>query len=191
MLKARLNKDKNAICEVIDYDAKIASYEKDYQLELSRNSCDDDTINIILNKPEDERSELEKQKVELRNSIDDELATKKKSLEEDYYDFEADDPSSVEAGEYDDLQPYIEVVDKKVYQRFKVIKNLAYKINAKISSLEAELSSTDYIIIKSYEAKITMSDAPYTDEYLTQITTQRQEIRDKINELQELLKTAN
>ena len=65
-------------------------------------------------------------------------------------------------------------------------KNLGL-INDKIQFLKSELGSTDYKIIKAYEAKLSMSDAPYTQDELDKIIAERQALRDKINELEGLL----
>ena len=88
------------------------------------------------------------------------------------------------------METYVEVKDNIVHQRFKIVKNTVRKLNAAIESLKERLSSTDYIIIKSYEAKVMMQDAPYSDEFMTKTTEERQKIRDEINRLEELLKTA-
>ena len=63
-------------------------------------------------------------------------------------------------------------------------------INEIINENKQHLSSTDYIIIKAYEAKVMMQDAPYSDEFMTKTTEERQKIRDEINRLEELLKIA-
>lgn len=62
------------------------------------------------------------------------------------------------------------------------------KVNKKIKKLKDSLASTDFIIIKAYEAKLSMSDAPYSQEQLEKITQERQALRDRINELEELIK---
>lgn len=190
MLKAKLNEDKKTIYEVVDYESKLSQLKKNYDLSLIENSVDDETINTILAKVEDKRTISDLRKIVLRKNLEDEYNSNKENIETNYLEYKADDISDLDLGEFDGIQPYIEVKDNIVYQRFNVIKNSSTKINETISTLKTKLSSTDYIIIKAYEAKVTMQDAPYTDEYMTQITEERQKIRDEINRLEELLKTA-
>ncbi len=190
MLKAKLNEDKKTIYEVIDYEVKLSQMDKDYKLSLVENSVDDETINAILSKSENKRTVSDLRKIVLRQNIDSTYKLNKENLEADYLEFQADDFRSLELGEYDEIETYVEVKDNIVHQRFKIVKNTVRKLNAAIESLKERLSSTDYIIIKSYEAKVMMQDAPYSDEFMTKTTEERQKIRDEINRLEELLKTA-
>lgn len=190
MLKAKLNEDKKTIYEVIDYEVKLSQMDKDYKLSLVENSVDDETINAILSKAENKRTVSDLRKIVLRQNIDSTYKLNKENLEADYLEYQADDFRSLELGEYDEMETYVEVKDNIVHQRFKIVKNTVRKLNAAIESLKERLSSTDYIIIKSYEAKVMMQDAPYSDEFMTKTTEERQKIRDEINRLEELLKTA-
>lgn len=189
MLKAKLNEDKKTIYEVIDYEVKLSQMDKDYKLSLIENSVDDETINAILSKAENKRTVSDLRKIVLRQNIDSTYKSNKENLETDYLEFQADDFRSLELGEYDEMETYVEVKDNIVHQRFKIVKNTTRKLNAAIESLKERLSSTDYIIIKAYEAKVMMQDAPYSDEFMTKTTEKRQKIRDEINRLEELLKT--
>lgn len=189
MLKAKLNEDKKTIYEVIDYEVKLSQMDKDYKLSLIENSVDDETINAILSKAENKRTVSDLRKIVLRQNIDSAYKSNKENLETDYLEFQADDFRSLELGEYDEMETYVEVKDNIVHQRFKIVKNTTRKLNAAIESLKERLSSTDYIIIKAYEAKVMMQDAPYSDEFMTKTTEERQKIRDEINRLEELLKT--
>ena len=72
-------------------------------------------------------------------------------------------------------------------QKWRKCENNVGLINEKIQLLKSELSSTDYKIIKAYEAKLSMSDVPYTQDELDVIIAERQALRDKINELEGLL----
>lgn len=190
MLRAKLNDDKKTIYEVIDYDVKLSQIDRDYKLLLIENSVDDETINAILSKPEDKRTISDMHKIVLKKKIDDDYNARKNSLETDYLEFQADDFSSLDLGEYDETEAYVEVKDGVVYQRFRVIKNTARKLNEAIENLKQKLSNTDYIIIKAYEAKVMMQDAPYSDEFMTKTADERQKIRGEINRLEELLKNA-
>ena len=57
-------------------------------------------------------------------------------------------------------------------------------IEKKIDRLKKELSDSDYIVIKSYEATMIGQPVEYN---MSKIHVSRQELRDKINELEELL----
>ena len=59
-----------------------------------------------------------------------------------------------------------------------------------ISELKSNLSSTDYMIIKTYEAKINNEDAPYSSDRMDEVMEQRKNYREKINELESLLDKA-
>lgn len=189
MLRAKLNTD-GTIYEVLDSEKKLESLKADYEARLTQNSVDDAIMEIINAKPESERSIVDISKIATRQKIDDAYEEAKQSFEKEYLEYQDDGTDDLEVGEYDSLRPYVEKDDNNVvHQKYSVVKNSSQKINAKITELKDELSSTDYIIIKAYEAKLTLSDSPYTDEYITQITTERQALRDKINELEELLKS--
>lgn len=98
-------------------------------------------------------------------------------------------PNTLEMGEFDDASTFYEKgEDGKIHQNWILNKNNRSKIQDKIAELKTELSGTDYIIIKAYEAKLSMSDTPYSQEQLEKITQERQALRDRINELEELIK---
>lgn len=61
-------------------------------------------------------------------------------------------------------------------------RNKINNLNAQIESLRAEIASTDYIIIKVSE--LSFVDKECTEYNITEIHTQRQALRDKINELE-------
>ena len=69
--------------------------------------------------------------------------------------------------------------DQKYY-----FKNYYYKVEKEIDRLKKELSDSDYIVIKSYEATMIGQPVEYN---MGEIHVSRQELRDKINELEELL----
>lgn len=58
-------------------------------------------------------------------------------------------------------------------------------IRQQVEALEKELSKTDYKVIKAYEASLIGEQIPYD---FNQVHADRQELRDKINSLEELLK---
>lgn len=59
----------------------------------------------------------------------------------------------------------------------------AEKIRAQIENLKKQLNETDYKIIKSSEYQLLGMELPYD---LAALHTERQAIRDKINELEKL-----
>ena len=55
------------------------------------------------------------------------------------------------------------------------------KIAQEIRNLQADLQSTDYMVIKSYECSLVGGEEPYN---MTELHQERQKIRDRINTLQ-------
>lgn len=97
-----------------------------------------------------------------------------------------------EVPSYDTETQMLEVSYKEtkteIRERWKVCRN-DNKINSTIVDIKSKLSSTDYMIIKSYEAKLTMTTAPYSNDELEQMIRQRQQWRDEINRLEQILNT--
>jgi hypothetical protein len=58
-------------------------------------------------------------------------------------------------------------------------------VRQQVGWLEEELKKTDYKVIKAYEASLIGKDVPYD---FNEVHSDRQAIRDKINELENLLK---
>ena len=85
------------------------------------------------------------------------------------------------------LRAYYIESENEIIEKWEVQPNLP-KIQKTIEELKKQLSVTDYVIIKVYEAKLSMSDAPYSQEYLDKTIQERQALRDKINELETLIK---
>lgn len=170
--------------EIIDDDF-IKAIHQNYNSIISSLNLSDENLNALQKSGKTEEYERKKS---LREIVDKEKEEELNSIYENYLEYiECDKPELND--EYSMYKCYYTKEEGKVYEHCNVIKNV-YSINAKINELKTKLSSTDYIIIKAYEAKVTMQDAPYTDEYMTQITEERQKIRDEINRLEELLKTA-
>lgn len=68
-------------------------------------------------------------------------------------------------------------IDRKIVQRW----DLVYDNQFEISSLKERLSSSDYKITKCMEAQLLGDSLPYD---INELHTERQQIRDKINELE-------
>lgn len=177
----------NGYFQIIDYDYEISQVESTYKNLIIQNSVDDDTINSILLKSEGNRTMSDLKKIVERKKIDD-WFDKKKGEFNDYKDLTVI-PYEGKIEEYEMLNPKFSEEENQIKQTYEKIVSKQL-INEIILNLKERLSSTDYIIIKSYEAKVMMQDAPYSDEFMTKTTEERQKIRDEINRLEELLKTA-
>ncbi len=173
--------------QVIDYELEMQQIESIYKNMLIQNSVDDDTINSILAKSEDGRTISDLQKIVNRKQIDDWFKNQKSKFD-DYKDLVVK-TSNEKLEEYERLDPIFSEGDNQITQTYEKVVSKQLVCEA-ISNLKSQLSSTDYIIIKAYEAKVMMQDAPYSDEFMTKTTEERQKIRDEINRLEELLKTA-
>lgn len=101
--------------------------------------------------------------------------------------FEGEDYTEYEISEVPDIAPkQLMLVD--FYYRDGVL-SVVYKpnevsISKEIDRLKKELSDSDYIVIKSYEGSLIGKSSEYN---MSDIHDTRQAIRDKINELEELL----
>lgn len=83
------------------------------------------------------------------------------------------------------LHSYIKIEDDETYKKIYVIIKDKEKITNRISHFKQQLSDTDYKVIKNMEAQLTNEELPYDS---VTLHTERQALRDKINELEELLK---
>lgn len=170
---------------VIDYDKEIAGVDTVYKVELQKNGVTDDVINPILKKKEEKRSVEELLLIVRRKEIED-AKTNSLNLIEEFKEFV---PSSFneEIGEFDSPKPYYIEEGDAILQKWEIVKNDPAKIVSKISSLKSELESSDYKVMKCYEATISKSeDMPYDPD---ELVLSRQEKRDEINRLEALLKT--
>ena len=183
MLKVKLDQQGNLL-EVLDYEQKILELNESKKTELVRFSIDDETMKVINQK--NKKTDFDLKKIELREKIDkkyDEFL----SILNRLLEFIPQHEHNLDLGEFDEPETFIEISNNKVYQKWRKIENSEFLIQKKIESLKNMLSSTDYKIIKAYEAKLSMSDAPYTQDELDEIIAERQALRDKINELENLL----
>lgn len=94
------------------------------------------------------------------------------------------DKTKVEEGFVIEVIPY-DAGDKIAYKYEKRFDKK--KIKTEISSLKETLSEGDYRVIKCYEALLANKPLPYN---INDIYTERQKIRDKINELELVLSNA-
>lgn len=160
--------------------------QEERELKIIQHFISDEVINAIKFKSETMRTFSEQKRLELREKIDKEYEEKLSEYDE-YKELVVIPYTESYNEEIETLMPQFKEVGDKVEQTF--IPELdRYKIKRLISNTQKILTDTDYIVIKSYEAKLSMSDAPYTQEYLDEILTKRQAARDKINELESLIK---
>ena len=75
--------------------------------------------------------------------------------------------------------------DKEIYEKTWIEEKNTLLITNKISSIKQQLSDTDYKVIKNMEAQLVNEELPYDS---VTLHNERQALRDKINELEELLK---
>ena len=165
----------------------VKQLQKEKELQYIQHSISDEVINAIKSKSESMRTYSEQKKIELRNVVDKEYEKQLAVYENEYKELVVIPYDKTYNEETETLMPQFKDVGDKVEQTF-VPELDRYKVKKLISVQQKILSDTDYIIIKSYEAKLSMSDAPYTQEYLDGVLEKRQAARDKINELESLLK---
>lgn len=179
-------KIKNGIIEgLIDIEEVNRNLLTEKEYMLIQNSVSDEVIQAIGNKPEAMRTLSEQQKLEIRKNIDQEFE-KKLSKYDDYKELVVIQYKDTYNEEIESLTPRFTEYDNRVEQTFTPEFD-RYKVKKLIDVNQKILADTDYIIIKSYEAKLAMLDAPYSQEYLDEVLSKRQAARDKINELEMLL----
>ena len=173
----------NGVCRIIDYDYEINILRGTYNNLLIQNSVDDDTINSILVKQEKSRTVSDLQKIIKRKEIDDWYEDKKKEYD-DYKDLIVKSYKGNQS-QYTYLNPVFTDSGNNIVQTYEEVLSRQLLREA-ISELKSNLSSTDYMIIKTYEAKINNEDAPYSSDRMDEVMEQRKNYREKINELESL-----
>lgn len=170
---------------VINYDAELSKIETIYKSEIAKYSVADEVINPILKKKEEKRTFDELLLIVKRKEIEDQRTEQLENLDT-FKEFITSVFAS-ELGEYDSPKPYYIEEGDSVLQKWEIVKNDPAKIASKISLLKSELEGSDYKVMKCYEATITSSEEmPYD---VTELTKERQEVRDEINRLEALLKS--
>lgn len=168
--------------ESIDYEETLLTITQNYDESIKIAKVTDDELNALK---ENKDPEYETRKT-LRENLE---ADRKKDIEKlsKYVEFVSCERPEL-TDEYSQYKIYYTNEGNKVTEHCMIIVN-KYAIEARISALKSELTETDYVIIKTYEAKIALEDAPYTDEYLSEVIAKRNSIRAEINTLEEKLKT--
>lgn len=166
------------VVNIADMIGNIDATYKDYTL---RYGVEDDVINNILSKDEQERTNDEQVLLDKRKYLDDWRNEQVKAL--DIYLPFTPEAYSGDLGEFDATIPYFVEEDGVIVQKWEVVHSPS-KILDRIEALVAELAETDYQVIKCYEAALLGSEMPYDTSVLV---SERQIKRDEINRLQEML----
>jgi hypothetical protein len=174
----------NIIEDIVIIEDEQKRLQGEHNLNIIRYSVSDEVIDAIKSKPLAMRTMSENKKLETRENID-RMFQMKLSQYDDYKEL-VEIPFN---GDYDkkteilisQFKEFDDRVEKSYTPRVSV-----QKINELINHYRNILSETDYIIIKTYEAKLSMLDAPYSSEYFEEILSKRQNARDEINALEML-----
>ena len=170
---------------VINYDIELSKIDTIYKSDIAKYGVADEVINPILKKKEDKRTVDELLLIVKRKEIEDQR-TEQLNFISTFKEF-VTSVFTGELGEYDSLKPYYIEEGDSVLQKWEVVQNDYAKISSKISTLKSELESSDYKVMKCYEATIAKSEEmPYDADELIK---SRQAKRDEINRLEAILKT--
>lgn len=180
MKKAKYIDSENI--EIIDFDIFIMNINADFDKLIKDKKISDEDLRLLELNHDSNFENLKS----LREEIEKERKSEIKRISDTYIDFIPCDKK--ELTEFSTRKIYYTKDAHNVYEHEIIIHNDSDKINEVIRELNQYLSKTDYIVIKCYEAKLSMLDAPYTQEYLDEVLNKRQAVRDKINELESLLK---
>lgn len=184
---AKYDESTKAI-QVVDLDSIDEDLNKRYDELKKVNGVDDLTIKDILDKPEEERTPEDLMKLFIRDKLNKELKEIRNQYD-DYKEFvEVPYDGQVPVG-YSERFVYSNE-DDKVYRRIVLYVDFYY-VRDEIKRIKKELTDTDYIIIKSYEAELLGEEQPYDKEYIKEVATNRAEMRNQINQLEAILEKEN
>ena len=169
---------------IIDHDAECRRINNEYEYDITVNSVPDSIIDAILKKKEDDRTVEDLKKIVIRKNIEDKREEKLKEYD-GYKDLIIEEYTG-SLGDYERLDPVFKDVGDKIKQTYSPVFCKQF-VEEKIDELKKSLIDTDYKVIKYYEAKITLSETPYTSEEINSVISERQSIRNKINELQDMI----
>jgi len=171
----------------IDYDLELSLIKEEYERILETNSITDE--DIISIKAKRKKTDIEKQKLELRLSVENDFSERIDKLNE-YKELVDEVKPSVVLGEFDILISSYSFNEKDnvIVRTWKVENNNYSLILNKINNLKQKLFDSDYKVLKCYEANLTNSKLPYD---LDSLILERQSQRDEINKLNDLIKIKN
>jgi len=180
----RKAKYENGNIQIVDLESVEINANEDKARTIRTLGLEDEVIDAIMKKDEASRTKEEKLKILQRQKVELDY----KDVFKEYEDFKPYEEYSYE-GEIPigySVTPYFEDTGDKVVCRRKLVIDKE-KVKKEINQLKKELSSTDYIIIKMYEATLMGEEKPYSDEYLSEVVSNRSEQRERINILQGIL----
>lgn len=177
MKKAKFINSENV--EIIDYEDFLKSINEDFDQIVKIKHVTDEELSFLEKKDDENIDRFKK----IREEIENERNIEIEKLS-DYLEFVPCKKTDLE--KFSTRKLYYTKSDNKVYEH-EIIINDEYLIKCEIDSLKNKLSSTDYMIIKTYEAKINNEDAPYSSDRMDEVMEQRKNYREKINELESLL----
>lgn len=165
--------------EIIDYEDFLKAINTDFDKIVKIKHVTDEELSFLEKKDDKNIDRFKK----IREEIENERNIEIEKLS-DYLEFVPCKKTDLE--KFSTRKLYYTKSDNKVYEH-EIIINDEYLIKCEIDSLKNKLSSTDYMIIKTYEAKINNEDAPYSSDRMDKVMEQRKNYREKINELESLL----
>lgn len=112
------------------------------------------------------------------------IAEQARALSKEWKPVDPIDEAQMEAGDdYHIVVPYPYDAGDHIAYRYYVVYD-KQRIQAEIQGYKDSLAASDYKVAKCYEASLTGAEMPYD---INEIVSSRQEMRDKINELEALL----
>lgn len=171
---AKIGNDKYGII-VIDYDNQKIIIDNSFKRELLNDNLNEADIVTFkkLKKPTDGQIEDIKKYDELYSIYE-------KSLNElnSFKTLKTSNPPEVTVSE--EVIPYYVEYSDYIEQRWETESSKS-KLLLAIEQLKSELASSDYKVTKCYEASLTGEEMPYD---VVKLTTDRNTLRTKINELE-------
>lgn len=176
----------NGNIDIVDIESYNNTVKEEYELLKVRNSVQDSVIDAILAKNEKKRSKEELLKIVTRKRIDD-IHNQRISQYSDYLPLKEEEfTGELKEGYF--KRPKFREEDGFIIESYEADVDISY-VKRKIEEKQEKLSSTDYMIIKTYEAKIIGEPAPYSN--INDVIKERQTLRDEIEELNKLLNVKN
>lgn len=181
MKKAKFINSENV--EIINYEDFLKSINEDFDQIVKIKHVTDKELSFLEKNNDVNIDRFKKIREEIENERNVEIAKLS-----DYSEFVPCKKTNLE--KFSTRKIYFTKSDDKIYEHEIIINNDENLIKSEIDSLKNKLTSTDYMIIKTYEAKINNEDAPYSSDRMDEVMEQRKNYREKINELESLLDKA-
>ena len=167
--------------EVINIESKLTSINMLYKAKIEELGVTDDVVVKLLSIGENHLSKENKELLRKRRELDED--NRKMLLNLDSYK-EYIPSKKPDVSEFDSAVPFYVEENGIIYQKWEIKHNDERKVKFEIERLKRELGSSDYKIVKCMEAKLSDRKIPYD---LNQLTTERQDMRDRINQLEVLI----